>query len=74
MPKTIKVKIAVAVDPKGEWAAAGWSDGGEPADEGTLINHTIEDVGPGELVYWVEAELPIPDLSVIKGDVFVAEK
>ena len=69
--KTVKVRIAVAVDTQGNWASSGWSEKGDQVD----INEYMADiarecVGEGEALYWVEAEIPMPEVQTIQGDVF----
>lgn len=60
----MKVRIAVAVTPTGDWSAAGWS--GET--ESTLKSLAREPFADAE-VFWVEAELPIPETRVVEGKV-----
>lgn len=64
--KTVKVRIAVAVDPSGQWTAAGWPN----------MEHVdmcaVDDLGPGESYFWVEAELPIPEITTVEGTTSVA--
>lgn len=55
--KTVKVKIAVAVDTDGDWCSAGWSN----ADDNDLIGAAIENIGEGEARYWLIAELEVPE-------------
>jgi hypothetical protein len=57
--KTVKVRIAVAVDRDGVWHAAGWGSGGVPATDAAM-DIAVEAIGPGEARYWVTAELPVP--------------
>jgi len=61
MSKTVKVRIAVAVDSGGNWSSAGW--GGE--DEAELANSASSCL-PGdascERLFWLTAELPIPEV------------
>jgi len=54
---TIKVRIAVAVDPKGQWNAVGWSTA--PSDD-DMSDLALEGVGEGERIYWLTAELDVP--------------
>ncbi len=66
--KTVKVRVAVAVDTDGKWAASGW---------GTLVSLNkeqamdiaVEGVEPGEARYWLEAELTIPEHTTIQATV-----
>jgi hypothetical protein len=62
MPVYVKVKIAVAVDPKGNWVSAGWVS----ADDRDLMDSAVEDLESGEARYWVTAELEIPEIKETK--------
>ena len=55
--KTVKVKVAVAVDRTGGWCAAGWTD----SKDDERIDAAAEHVEPGERVYWLTAELQVPE-------------
>jgi hypothetical protein len=57
MTKTVKVRIAVAVDPEGNWNSCGWSDA--PSDK-SMTDIAADMVGDGEAHFWLTAELPIP--------------
>lgn len=57
--KTVKVRIAVAVDLQGHWNAAGWCTA-KPPKETDVLNLAIDGVGQGEKVYWLTAELTLP--------------
>lgn len=62
--KTAKVRIPVAVDPKGRWYAYGWNNGKDagPLNMNELLGTTDYDtVGPGEQVHWLIAEMPLPE-------------
>ena len=63
MPKTIKIKIPVAVDHLGRWYAYGWrtsTDQG-PINHDQLLEVTDSDsIGPSEALYWITCELPMP--------------
>lgn len=65
--KTIKVRIACAVDTKGGWAAAGnhWTR------EYELANLAADWLSPRRhpKIRWIEAEVPVPESQVIKGEV-----
>lgn len=65
MSTTVKVRIAVAVDPDGDWNACGWSS----ATDKTARDLATETVGEGEAVYWLEAELPVPATQVVQATV-----
>jgi hypothetical protein len=65
MPKTVKVRIAVAVDPEGDWNATGWRGrDGEPVDE-EAMEIVADNLNPGERRFWVEAELPVPERDAV---------
>lgn len=56
----VRVRIAVSVDPEGDWSASGWRmKNGEPAGK-EAMDITLDSVGEGEARYWVEVELPLP--------------
>lgn len=57
----VKVRIAVAVDVKGQWNSCGWSGARSDADKMELCVETLED---GESRYWLEAELALPSEAI----------
>ena len=59
MVDMIYVRIAVAVDPGGEWNANGWGGRDRPYDEEAMFM-AVESVGTNAARYWIETELPIP--------------
>lgn len=60
--KTVKVRIAVVVDAKGNWNASGWkNEHGE--GEGEAMNICVDGVDDGGRRFWVETELPIPKIE-----------
>lgn len=65
MSKTIKVRIAVSVDCKGEWSASGWSS----TSTEDFHAYTIDSLEPGENRYWLEAELKVPETKTISAHV-----
>jgi hypothetical protein len=72
---TVKVRIAVVVDPTGDWCAGGWKDckgWQEAIDE---LSWDFEDAH-GEARYWVTIELPVPPPTVepIEVEATVVEK
>ncbi len=69
MTKTVKVRIAVSIDPLGAWAAAG----GDTLSEKAAIDMTLDCVDHGESTHWVTAELPVPETSEVAGKVEVAK-
>lgn len=76
MTQTVKVKIAVAVDPKGRWYAYGSGDVASghlfPTNHDELLETVdIDQCGPNEALFWVTAELPVPAIREIAGEVAV---
>ena len=75
---TVRVRVAVAVDQRGDWNACGWSKGAgdgagdlkttvpncAPADDAEAAEAAREHVREGEVVHWLTAELPIPQPPV----------
>lgn len=56
---TVKIRIAVAVDPGGRWLAQGWP-GLTDAKE-ILDAYSYDTIGPCEVLYWVTVDLEIPE-------------
>lgn len=65
MPKQVKVRIAVCVDPTGDWCSGGW----KTTQEDELMSAAEEGVNnDGYALYWVEATLDVPEHGkVVKG-------
>jgi len=63
--KTVKVRIAVAVDPEGEVSAAALSPGKPWNDADYILDH----LAPGEARYIFTAELPVPEAQEIAATV-----
>lgn len=61
MAKTVKCRISLAVDPTGSWAA-----GGSKGDKG-FADYILDSVEPGEARYFVEVEVPIPEVVAVPG-------
>jgi hypothetical protein len=61
MTKTVKVRIAVAIDPTGTWSSSGYS--GFEGDK--AMDYAAECLGPGENRFWLTAELPVPEIPEI---------
>lgn len=60
--KTLKVRIAVAIDFDGNWSASGWDKGGDDQ----LMDIAAEGVDVGETRYWITAVLPIPEIQEVQ--------
>lgn len=63
--KKARVRIAVAVDPHGNWNACGWHCG----DEKDMMEAAIDGVEDGEACYWLVAELDIPETREIEASI-----
>jgi hypothetical protein len=66
----VKVRIAVAVGPNGEWNAMGWSSG--EASDSEKMSLCVEPIDPGEARYWLEAELDVPEEPTVQASVTAA--
>lgn len=64
MTRTVKIRIAVAVDPSGDWYALGYP---EPSDH--IHGDCSEALQEGESRYWVTAELAVPEVAEVAGQV-----
>lgn len=71
--KTVKVRIAVAVASNGEWSAVGWSSKSDPQryDRNAWENaiEELTDATGVVLGYWLEAELPSPEMETVQAKV-----
>ena len=65
-PRTTRVRILVAVDPAGNWSGFGM-----PGDDyvSAKRNIYIDDLEEGERYYWVEADVPVPEIETVTGRV-----
>ena len=61
--RTVRVRIAVAVDPDGGWSA--W--GGSGVKDHVSMSYATDGVGEGEARHWVEADLPVPESHTVQG-------
>jgi hypothetical protein len=69
--RTVKVKIAVAVDPQGRWYAhgSGGKDFQFPENHDELLETVDTDqCGPNEKLYWITAELIVPQIETVAGE------
>lgn len=66
MANTVKVRIAVAVDKNGEWSSYGGSTMTDADCREYMFLDTLED---GEQWFWLEADLPIPEIQTIQAKV-----
>jgi hypothetical protein len=60
-----KIKIAVAIDNKGNWHSAGWSR--KNLDDESFILGIVQEDLEGERIelYWIETEISIPEIKVL---------
>lgn len=65
MRKLIKIRIPVAVDPKGRWVAYGYK--GVKSHEEAMDAFDYDTVGPNEAFYWVTAEVAVPETEEVKA-------
>lgn len=71
-PRTIKVRIPVAVDPQGRYYAyiIGGDESAGPDNLKDLLDCTdMSVIGPGEVLYWLTAELPVPTATEVSATV-----
>lgn len=66
MSKTIHVRIMVAVDSDGQWAAFGYAG---YTDATALDSCFIDDLGIHMSYVAVEADIPVPEVETIQGNV-----
>lgn len=64
----VKVRIAVAVTPEGEWNACGWSE----ASDDDKMGICVDSLASGEKRYWLEAELDAPETPAVQATVTAA--
>lgn len=61
-PRTVRVRIAVAIEDDGRWWAHGYA-----GDSDRELIEGVSD-GPNCAVYFIEATIPIPEPLVIEAD------
>jgi hypothetical protein len=68
--KTIRVRIAVAVDPGGSWSSCGWqhADNAPRSDEDKAMD-ALDTMSAAAVVHFVEADIPLPTTETIEGEV-----
>lgn len=75
MAKTIKVRIPAVVGPDGKWCAYGYP--GAMADPDWSMVEEVADNGEPSYEYkriWITAELPVPEIEDIAGEVVAAHQ
>jgi hypothetical protein len=68
MPRTVKVRIAVAVDPTGDWNSCGYKTS-DKGDEDGVMQICVDTLGSGEARYWLTAELEVPEAKEVVATV-----
>lgn len=63
--KIIRVRIAIAISPNGEWAAAGYSGAIKDDDIKDMV--FIDALPDGERFHWIEADVPVQQPLNIEG-------
>ena len=63
--KTVRVKVAVGVEPTGKWNAFGWSHG----TDAEKMELAVEPLDPGEARFWLTATLPVPQEVEVVAEV-----
>ena len=74
MARTEKVRIALVIDDKGQWGAAGWNLAGgnpNPYNERMLEQayDNAEEPSRPHAEHWIVAEVPVPEATEIAGEV-----
>lgn len=66
---TVRVRIAVGVDQKGRWTAAGWMD----ATDSDMLEEASFAFDPDKDLprySWIEAHIPLPEpVALVEGEV-----
>lgn len=62
--RTVRVRIAVAVQPDGYWHAYGDSKAGDNDNR-----HWAGYALPRAAIHWVEADVPLPSEATVEGEV-----
>lgn len=66
----VTVRIAVAVDPSGDWNSSGWGS----ASDTQKMDLAVETVGSGERRYWLTAELEVPKIQDVPAAITPADE
>ena len=64
-PRTVKCRIALAVDPAGAWCAGGYVTSHGHVSDG--FDYILDGLDDGEARYYVEVEVPIPTVPTIQA-------
>lgn len=60
--KTVRVRVYVTVNDRGEWAAQGWAGASDDDVKDAVF---LEDVADCEIGYWLTTELPLPTVQEV---------
>jgi hypothetical protein len=61
--RTVKIRVAVAIDSLGAWNAVGWGAKNpihQAKRDDEAMDCAIDGIGDGEARFWLEVELPVP--------------
>jgi len=64
--RTVRVRIAVAITKEGHWNAVGWDTGSDVDRMSAAIDGLDADE---EARHWIEADVEVPEESMIEGAV-----
>jgi hypothetical protein len=67
----MKVRIAVVINPKGEWFSSGWGrgQGKEPVTDKEKMDCAVEMLDECETRYFIEVEIPVPETKTIQAEI-----
>lgn len=75
-PKTVRVRIAVAVNHSGEWVADAWKTCHiQERTDADMVAQVLDHMkkydssGPAWSVHFIEADVPLPVAQTIQGEV-----
>ena len=68
----IKVRIALAVAPDGQWNCAGWCMNREISDK-EKMDLAVTDLPTGEAHYFLEAWVDVPNVTIVDATVIKEE-
>jgi len=66
----MKIRIAVAVAPNGEWNSAGWGRPEKEVPDRDKMDLAVEPIEAGAR-YFIEAEVNLPTTTTVKGAVSI---
>lgn len=68
-PKTVRVRIPVAIFSPTEWKASAWSDAPDEENRDAVLFDVGHQFGETTHVVWIEADAPLPADIVVEGKV-----